>query len=136
MVSTKIVGKGLKTRADILKEVSKTIVDVSQNPCRRNFTPVHGTNHTLCTSSHLCHLGQMRTVLPAEMMLMQGWNSETLVVPDGMTNKSMRVLAGNGMFLPCLGSVLLALLLAGCLESNPNPPNDPLNGFEVVDAED
>ena len=136
VVATKIVNKGLKTRADVMKEISTTVVDVSQNPCRRNFTPAHGTNHTLCTSSQLCHLGRMTTVLPAEMMLLQGWNSETLVVPDGMTNRSLRVLAGNGMCLPCLGTVLWSLLLAGCLGSDSDPSNpvddDELAGFELV----
>ena len=76
-------------------------------------------------------------ILPAEMMLLQGWSSESLVIPDGMTNKSMRVLAGNGMCLPCLGTVIWSLLLSGCLGSDSDPADpddddDGLAGFELV----
>ena len=117
VVASKIAGKHCVTKAAILVAISTTIVDVSQNPCRRAFTPKSGVNHTLCTSSRLVHLGLMRVLLPVEAMLMQGHNIHNLKFPGvgqgALSNHQIRCLAGEGMFLPSLGMLIWALLMTG-----------------------
>ena len=117
VVAAKVSGKHCVTRASILDAVATTIVDVSQNPARRAFTPKSGVNHTLCTSSRLVHLGLMRTLLPVEAMLMQGHNIDNLKFPGigqgGLSNHQIRCLAGEGMYLPSLGMLIWALFLTG-----------------------
>ena len=113
VTAEKIGGHVSKPKGDILKALATTVVDVSQNPCRKNFTPEHGTNHTMCTSSMLVHLGKFRTVLPAEMMMWQGHNIAKVKFPAAEPSKAWRVLAGEGMALPCLGTVIFCLLLNG-----------------------
>ena len=86
------------------------MLDYSQNPFRRAFTNSCGRNYTLTTSTTLYHFGRDRILLPPEYMRMQGWDS-TMVVPGDMTATELRVLAGEGMALPCLASVLYGIYL-------------------------
>jgi len=113
VTAEKIGGDKRKSKDEILSAVSCTVVDVSQNPMRRNYTPSHGTNHTMCTSSVLVHLGKFRTVVPAEMMLWQGHNISRLTYPDSESNRTWRSLAGEGMALPSIGTVIWCLFLTG-----------------------
>lgn len=92
--------------------IARTIVDISQNPVRRCFTPAHGCNHTLCTSSVLVHLGMKRMVLPCEHFAFQGHGLSRVRFGD-LSNSKLRTLAGEGMCLPCLGVVLFSLHLLG-----------------------
>lgn len=114
VVATKVKGQTSKTKRETLAAIATTIVDLSQNPCRKNFTPASGTNHTLCTSSFLVHLGQFRTVLPSEMLAWQGHNLQRIKFPT-RSNRVWRCLAGEGMNLACLGTVIFALHLTGSL---------------------
>lgn len=118
VVASKLGGFYTKDRRTIRKAIQGTIVDISQNPIRRAFTPDHGVNHCLRTSAQLVHLGLERMILPAEMMMFQGHNSSKLKYPAGseaMSNRQARHLAGEGMFLPSLGLVVWCLLLTGSL---------------------
>ena len=67
VVASKLKSQISKTRAETLAAISTTVVDVSQNPCRRSYTNDNNMNHCLCTSSIPIHLGQKRVVLPVEM---------------------------------------------------------------------
>lgn len=118
VVASKLEGFYTTDRRTIQKAIQDTIVDISQNPIRRAFTPNHGVQHCLCTSASLIHLGLQRCILPAELMLWQGHNSSKLKYPAGseaMSSRQARNLAGEGMFLPSLGVVVWCLLLTGSL---------------------
>ena len=103
---------GKVSRAFVLGCIDKTFIDVSQNPCRKAYTPRHGTNHTMTTVTQLVHLGAMRVVLPAEQFYFQGHNPGRVQFPD-VSNKTLRELAGEGMFLGSLGTLVWALHLLG-----------------------
>ena len=109
--------------------VQNCFVDVSQNPCRRPFTPTKGgVNHCLTTVTQLIHLGRMRAILPCEVMFMQGHSPTRTVFPNHISTKCLRELAGEGMFLGSLGSILWSLYLLGAF-----PADEDDGGFEVID---
>ena len=99
----------LKTTKTILKKLKDVIVDVSQNPARRNFTNEKGFVHTMCTSANMVHMGLQRVVLPREMLWLQGHNMRTTIVPKKMSQQDIRKLAGEGIATPCLGVCLWGL---------------------------
>ena len=121
VIAAKLKGEVKRNKKHCLEKLKGVMVDVSQNPVRRAYTPAHGINHTLCTSSFLVHLGHCRTVLPAEHFCFQGHNVSKLRFPrefangGSISNKQYRQLAGEGMSLPCLGVVIISLLLNGHL---------------------
>jgi hypothetical protein len=49
-------------------------------------------------------------VLGFEHMLLQGHRSD-IQVPETMTDHDLRVLAGEGIALPCLGTIVWAMLI-------------------------
>ena len=91
-----------KTKATIQKALSDTIVDISQNPCRRSYSTSDGIAHTICTSSSLVHLGLGRMLHPKELLWMQGHNPKSTLFPEGMALTDIKKLAGEGMALPCV----------------------------------
>ena len=101
----------VKSRKNMQKVLKGVVVDLSQNPCRRNFTGSTGIAHTLCTSSDLYHLGRGAQILPAEMLWMQGHNPKVTVLPDEIAPTTFQKLAGEGMPLPCLGLCIWAIYL-------------------------
>ncbi|CAE7780590.1 unnamed protein product [Symbiodinium sp. CCMP2592] len=113
VVAEKIHELPHKNKAAIMSAISRTVVDVSQNPDRRKFTTVSGVQPTLTCSSYLVHLGRMRIVLPCEHLFWQGYNKETVCFPDKKvcSGKAIRTLAGEGMFLPSLGLIAWSLYL-------------------------
>ena len=121
VTAVKLGGDRTKNKQEISAALATTVVDVSQNPCRRNYTPSHGVNHTLCTSSLLVHLGKFRTVVPAEAMMWQGHNIQRLKFPTGESNRTWRCLAGEGMALPCIGTVIWCLFLTGAFPTQDSP---------------
>ena len=91
-------------------------VDVSQNPTRRAWTnPATSVSKCLTTSTCLYSFGRGRRVLPGELMFLQG-HSKEICIPESMTPSGLRDLAGEGMTLPCLGSLVLGLRLAFILD--------------------
>ncbi|CAE7837860.1 unnamed protein product [Symbiodinium sp. CCMP2592] len=92
----------------LMRLVKSTVVDVSQNPCRRKFSTEEHL-HTMCTSSILVHLGLQRAILPSEMLWLQGHNPSSTVLPSTIPSGSVRALAGEGMALPCIGLVIWCL---------------------------
>ena len=120
MTATVLKGQ-VKSKKETLQLMGNMVIDISQNPCRRCWTPPSGTNHTLCTSSWPLHMGKLRAVLPAELFAWQGHNIMRTKFPKGMTNKKIKTLAGEGMFLPSLGTVIFSLLLTGSFEQPAGP---------------
>ena len=86
-----------------------TLLDISQSHDRRAFSK-EGRARTLTTSSRLFAFSQNRLLTPLEHMIMQGY-SEGLVVPSTVSASAVRRMAGEGMALPCLATILLAILL-------------------------
>lgn len=90
-------------------------IDVSQNPIRRPWTNRYGVTKCLTTSTCLCSFTGDRTVLPVELLHMQGHTREVMV-PNSMAQNSIRDLAGEGMHLACLGSLLYCLRITEMLK--------------------
>ena len=85
-------------------------VDISQNHVRRPFTNASGITGTLTTSTMLYSFGRQGFILPYELLLFHG-HSRTLRVPEAVSSSNLKALAGEGMSLPCVGSILWAGLL-------------------------
>lgn len=91
-----------KTKKQMQTALRKTVVDISQNPGRRNYTTSLDLAHTLCTGSQLVHLGLGRMLHPKGHLWLQGHNPNVTSFPERMSLNSTRKLAGEGMALPCL----------------------------------
>ena len=111
VVGEKMKDVKIKASKNVMPKLKHVIVDISQNPSRRNFTNEQGFAHTMCTSARLVHLGRKRVVTPREMMWLQGHNVKTTVIPEDIDHEDLRKLAGEGMALPCLGLALWCLCL-------------------------
>ena len=83
-------------------------IDISQNPRYQN--PTSPTAACLCTGTVFYSFGLDRVLLPEEHLLLQG-HSRGFRLPDSMRQASIRSLAGEGICLPCLGTVVWAMYL-------------------------
>ena len=101
-----------KTLKECKPELSETLVDISQSHVRRPMSSASGMARALTTSSRLFALGQGRLLKPIEHMMLQGFQSN-IHVPAAVSDTALRKMAGEGMALPCLGTVIMAVLLAG-----------------------
>ena len=105
------VSKRLKrTIPDSRPQLKGMLLDVSQSHHRKVFSSTDGTARTLTTASRLFSFNDNRMLAPVEHMFLQGF-SQDLVVPDQISDHALRCMAGEGMALPCLATVLLAILL-------------------------
>jgi len=95
-------------KQDALRHV---YVDISQNHARRPFTNEAGVTGTFTTSTLLYSFDRDNIVLPREMLYLHG-HSRSISIPEEVKPSSVKSLAGEGMSLPCLGTVLFAGLLA------------------------
>ena len=86
-------------------------VDVSQNPARRSFTGKGGVSKCLHTATSLYSFQRDGLVLPFELMLFQGHSLDSRV-PQEMKQKELHDLAGQGICLPCLGLIIVSLMLS------------------------
>ena len=99
-----------KDSYDVKKQLLKNVyMDVSQNPTHKAVTRA-GISPCLCTSSSIYSFGADRFILPFELLLWQG-HRRTLRIPESMRSSELRSLAGEGICLPCLGSIIWALYL-------------------------
>lgn len=114
-----------------LDSIRSTLIDISQNPCRKAWTPKHGCNHTLTTVSHLVHMGAQRVIVPYEQFLWQGHPHGRVKFPD-VQNKVLRELSGEGFFLPSFATVLWSLYVHGGLGVQHDVEPDSLS-FELID---
>lgn len=97
---------------EIQARMQHTFVDISQNPCRQpwtNPTAANGVSKCLTTGSEIYSMGLQRMVLPNELLFFQG-HSRAVCIPENMTRRSLTALAGEGICLPCLGSLIYGLL--------------------------
>ena len=106
----------LAEKRELLKHV---YVDVSQNPVRRCFTNADGMSPCLTTGTKLYSFYRQGVLLPIELLLLQG-HRRGLRVPEDVPQGSLKELAGEGFFLPCMATVLWSLHVAGCLVSGAN----------------
>lgn len=95
------------TKKQMLKGV---FCDISQNPKYRSCTSSEGFTGCLATSTMLYSYGKDRVVLPFELVLFQG-HRRGIRFPTNMKPSKIRDLAGEGMSLPCLGSIIWAAYL-------------------------
>ena len=84
--------------------------DTSQNPAFKAVSNSNGVAPCLCTSSTMYSFGRDRMLLPFEHLLMQG-HTRSLRIPKNMSPSQIRSLAGEGICLPCLGTIVWALYL-------------------------
>ncbi|CAE7297676.1 unnamed protein product [Symbiodinium sp. CCMP2592] len=83
--------------------------DVSQNPIRKSFTsPKTLASPCFTTSTALYSHARDRIILPIEAMLMQGHGLD-MKIPDSMPRSALRDLAGEGICLPCIATLIHAL---------------------------
>ena len=84
--------------------------DISQNPKFKAFSNQSGVAPCLATSTQMYSFGQDRMVLPIELLYWQG-HSRGIKIPNRMRSSEIRNLAGEGMMVPCLGTLIWALYL-------------------------
>ena len=95
---------------------SELFTDVSQNPQRNPHTSrKDNVSRCLTTSSCVYSHGLDRLVLPVELLYWQGHQVD-VKIPPTLRQRALRDLAGEGMTLPVLASLLYALLLSKSLE--------------------
>ena len=105
-------GVSVSNMKHVMKQHMKgIIVDVSQSHNSRQFTNAQGVHRCLTTSSHLYIYAEDRFAVGKEHLAFQGWVADMEVFPKGLSNRELRELAGEGMNLPCLASVLWAFFL-------------------------
>lgn len=83
------------------------VVDISQNPCRSPWSRPGGNAHTLCTSTQLYSYNLDRMLEADEYLLLQGYKES--VNTDQLSSDAVRSMAGEGIALPCLASVLYCI---------------------------
>ena len=96
----------------IRKDVAELVVDVSQSHARRPMPALTGPNRCLTTGARLFSFAKNRLLCGFEHLLLQGY-SESLIVPNNVSENELRVLAGEAIALPCLGTLIWALTLTG-----------------------
>ena len=102
--------------AEMSRQLADVYVDVSQNPGRKCWSSQDLTAKCLTTASRLCCFRGQGLILPLELLYFQG-HSRSVAVPHDMPQSSIRDLAGEGICLPVLGSILTSLLLCGAFPS-------------------
>lgn len=85
-------------------------IDISQNHGRKPFANALGITGTMTTSSRYYSFMRDGLILPFEMLLWHG-HSRALVAPSEVKANQLKSLAGEGMSLPCLGTILWCALL-------------------------
>ena len=98
--------------ARVQEACRELFTDVSQNPARKAWTGRRGVSRCLTTSSLIYAHGADRILLPVEHMFFQGHHVD-LKMSASMRQNSLRDLAGEGMNLACLASLISALRWAG-----------------------
>ena len=111
-VATEKLGLGnLDLPWDQKKKLLKNVYcDVSQNPKYRPYTSKEGITGCLSTSTMLYSFARDGAVLPFELLLFQGHRRD-IKLPSSLSSNQTRDLAGEGMSLPCLGTVLWGVYL-------------------------
>ena len=96
-------------QAELRRRMAPVFVDLSQNPSRRAFSNRDGIMKCLTTSSRVYSFAADRLTVPAELMACQGHDVDNMLVPEAMTLKEMKDVAGMGICLPNLAVYILAM---------------------------
>ena len=108
----------MPTRVQFIEAAMRnTIVDISQNPIRRAFSNSSGEAKCLTTSSTLYSYRRDSLMLPLEKLFVQGHGRDTQI-PDSMTCNALEELAGMGISLPCLATLLIGVALSTGLSTH------------------
>ncbi|CAE7215300.1 unnamed protein product [Symbiodinium sp. CCMP2592] len=97
-------------------------MDVSQSVRRGKHSTPTGFLHTLTTSTRLYSFSLDRVLTGREMLSLH-CQPRDLVIPEGVADSDLRDLAGEGMALPCLASVVWCLYLTKQLDKEPKFKN-------------
>lgn len=89
---------------DLPNAMKTMFLDLSQSLNRRAYT-INGVNRCLTTSTCMYSFGRDRLVTPLETLYFQGF-PKSLKMPLGVSQSDMKDMAGEGMTLPCLASVM------------------------------
>ena len=105
-----------KTPAQMKDLCKDLFTDVSQNPARKCWTGKDNTSKCLTTSSALYCRKYDRLALPLELLRFQGHDVDVKLPPPAAVKQSdLHDLAGEGMNLACLATVVQALLVTDSL---------------------
>ena len=99
------------SRTQQRQAMGDTLLDISQSHARRCFTNESCVARCLTTSSQLYSFKHDRLLEPLEHLLLQGYPLST-EVPDSFTAQATRSLAGEGIALPCLATLVWAIYIS------------------------
>ena len=99
-----------KTLKQVQPELNGKLLDYSQSHLRKPITGDNGISRCLTTSSRLFFFEQQRNLQPIEHLMLQGYEKD-VKLPIGFSANDVRRVAGEGIALPCLGTLLWALRL-------------------------
>ena len=104
---------------EVDKAMKGVFIDLSQNPARRPWTNQKNVSKCLTTSSRIYSFEEQRVVLPLEHLLFQG-HRRSIVIPESMPPRSVARLAGEGICLPSLATIVWSLACSGNLAGKPS----------------
>ena len=91
------------------RSLRRTYVDISQSHSRKVVTWQNGITPTVTTSTEMYSFGLDRVITPVEILRLHG--HENPVIPKGMSYRDLKRLAGEGMAVPCIASVIWCIFL-------------------------
>ena len=109
--------------AQLSASLSSMYVDISQNPSRRPYTNDDEISKRLTTSSRIYSFARQGLALPLELLYWQG-HSRSVRLPHDMPQNRIRDLAGEGICLPVLGSIITGLRMADAIPRVIRPERD------------
>ena len=121
------------TGAQIRESVQGHWLDVSQCVTRHKRARLQECVPTFTTSTELYSFSHDRVVLGREMLQMHG-HARDLKIPADVPESAVKDLAGQGIALPCLGSVLWALYLCKGFPAVRSPEGSDSSDVELVDC--
>ena len=94
------------------------LMDVSQGHCRRAISGSDGIARCLFTSSRIFCFEQRRLLTPKEHFMLQGFERDVQLPEgsEGLSSTDARRMAGEGMGLPCIATLLWALRLTKTID--------------------
>lgn len=104
-------GRTKRTLSEATSFLKDSYIDVSQSHDRKVVTNRSGVTPTVTTATELYSFNKDRLVLPQEIMRMHGHCLEQTRFPAGMSLAEMRRLAGEGMAVCCIGTVIWCVYL-------------------------
>jgi hypothetical protein len=107
--------KAKKMMGPISSWLRTSLIDVSQRVSRVARASVT-TTPCLTTSTNLFSLHRERLISPSETSCLQGWPSHYLTSRTDLTNEELKQAVGEGMCVPCVTTILAAVLVATVME--------------------